>query len=68
MTKRHPHPKNGSETAAPEPRKRDGEQAPYQPPTDQKSDVEEGAPEGSTDAPIREDRGASNALMESYNG
>ncbi len=62
MTKRQTHPKNGSETPAPEP---DGKQAPDQ---DHKSDVEEQASKESTDASIREDRGANDALMESYNG
>ena len=65
MTKRQTHPKNGSETPAPEP---DGEQAPDQPAEDHKSEVEERASKESTDASIREDRGANDALMESYNG
>ncbi|MEE9216208.1 MAG: hypothetical protein V3U32_02130 [Anaerolineales bacterium] len=65
MTKRQTHPKNGSETVAPEP---DGEQAPDQPSTDHKSEAEEDSSQESSDASIREDGGASDALMESYNG
>ena len=65
MTKRQTHPKKGSETPAPEP---DEKQAPDQPVIDHKSEVEEHASKESTDASNREDREASDALMESYNG
>ena len=72
MTKRQSHSNNGLESPAPDHRQREEEeQAATRPTTvstDREPKVEEGAPQKLNDSSNQEDRGASDALMESYNG
>ena len=71
MTKRQSHPNNGLETPAPEDRQQEEEQAATRlttVSTDREPKVEEGASKKLNDSSNQEDRGASDALMESYNG
>jgi len=71
MTKRQSHSNNGLESPAQEDRQQEEEQAATQPTsvsTDREPRVEEGAPQKLNDSSNQEDRGASDALMESYNG
>ncbi len=71
MTKRHTHPENGLESTAPKRPPRDGEQAPARPTSatsNQGAETEERTPQDLPDSSTRKDRGASDALMESYNG
>jgi hypothetical protein len=71
MTKRKTHPNNGLESSAPKRRPRDGEQAPAGPDpasTDQQTEAEEMTPRDVDKPSTQEEHGASDALMESYNG
>ncbi len=71
MTKRQTHPKNGLETSAAEGRQREGEHAPAQPSSASSghlAEAEEAAQRKANEPSSEEGDGASDALMESYNG
>ena len=71
MTKRQNRPNNGLESPVPDTRQQDEERTATRPGSftaDHPPKVEEGAPEELSDSSRQEDRGASDALMESYNG
>ncbi len=68
MTKRRTYPSNGLKPSSQEPAQRGDEAPSALDSPDHQSEAEEGTPQELNDPSIHEDREASDALMESYNG